>query len=293
MQVRKEIQVTGIVQGVGFRPYVYRLALDRKLDGSISNTPAGVTIEIQGPSELVEDFVSHLPTQAPALAQITHMLVREMECKSDRRFEILPSNTGEHASALISPDVAVCKDCLHELFDPQDRRYLYPFINCTNCGPRFTITRDVPYDRARTSMSVFRMCDKCRAEYEDPHNRRFHAQPNACWECGPKLGFLNAQGHPMNVLDPIEAAIERLQMGEILAVKGLGGFHLAVDATNSAAVGRLRQRKQRVAKPFAVMVRDLKVASEFCAIDAEAERFLKSRQSPIVVLPRLDRRYNH
>jgi hydrogenase maturation protein HypF len=288
MQIRKEIQVSGIVQGVGFRPYVYRLALDRNLCGSISNTPTGVTIEIQGPPDLVEDFVSRLPTEAPALAEITHMSVREMACLADQGFEILASNTGERASALISPEVAVCKDCLHELFDPQDRRYLYPFINCTNCGPRFTITRDIPYDRARTSMSVFRMCDKCRAEYEDPHNRRFHAQPNACWECGPKLEFLNAQGHPMNALDPIGAATERLRLGEILAVKGLGGFHLAVDATNPVAVERLRQRKQRVAKPFAVMVHDLKVASGFCAIDAEAERFLSSRQSPIVLLPRLE-----
>ena len=200
MQVRKEIQVSGIVQGVGFRPYVYRLATDRNLGGNISNTPAGVTIEIQGPPDLVEDFVSRLPEEAPALAQITCVLVREMPCKPDRRFEILSSHTDEHASALISPDVAVCEDCLRELFDPQDRRYLYPFINCTNCGPRFTIVRDVPYDRPRTSMSAFPMCDKCRAEYEDPHNRRFHAQPNACWECGPQLEFWNAHGRPNEAL---------------------------------------------------------------------------------------------
>ncbi len=163
MQVRKEIHVSGIVQGVGFRPYVYRLAKDRNLGGNISNTPAGVTIEIQGPPDLVEDFVSRLPEEAPALAQITCVSVRDVPCKPDERFEILSSHAGEHASALISPDVAVCDDCLRELFDPQDRRYLYPFINCTNCGPRFTIVRDVPYDRPRTSMSVFAMCDNCRA----------------------------------------------------------------------------------------------------------------------------------
>jgi hydrogenase maturation protein HypF len=288
MQVRKEIQVSGIVQGVGFRPYVYRLALDRNLCGSISNTPTGVTIEIQGPPDLVEDFVSRLPTEAPALAEITHMSVREMACLADRCFEILPSNTGEHATALISPDVAVCDDCLGELFDARDRRHLYPFINCTNCGPRFTIMRDIPYDRASTSMSVFPMCDRCRAEYEDPQNRRFHAQPNACWDCGPQLEFWNAQGSPMKVLAPIEAAAQRLQLGEILAIKGLGGFHLAVDATNSAAVDRLRQRKRRIEKPFAVMVPDLEAAGRLCKIDAESEKLLNSRQRPIALLPKLD-----
>jgi hydrogenase maturation protein HypF len=286
MEIRKEIQVSGIVQGVGFRPYVYRLATNRSLGGNICNTPSGVIIEVQGPRELVEDFVSHLPAEAPALAKITQMLVREMPCKPDRSFQILPSHSGEHTSTLISPDVAVCEDCLRELFDPQDRRHLYPFINCTNCGPRFTVVRDVPYDRPRTSMSIFPMCDKCRAEYEDPQDRRFHAQPNACWECGPQLEFWNAQGRPLKALDPIEAAVERLQSGEIVAVKGLGGFHLAVDATNSSAVERLRQRKRRAEKPFAVMVRDLEAAARFCGIDAEAQRLLNSRQRPIVLLPK-------
>jgi hydrogenase maturation protein HypF len=286
MRVRKEIQVSGIVQGVGFRPYVYRLATDRNLGGNISNTPAGVTIEVQGPPDVVEDFVSRLPEGVPALAQITRVLVREMPCELDRCFEILPSHTGDHASALISPDVAVCEDCLRELFDPRDRRHLYPFINCTNCGPRFTIVRDVPYDRPRTSMSAFPMCGKCRAEYEDPRNRRFHAQPIACWDCGPQLEFWDAEGRSMKELDPIEAAVERLQSGQIVAVKGLGGFHLAVDATNSAAVERLRQRKQRVEKPLAVMTRDLEAAARFCAVDAEARRVLTSRQRSIALLPR-------
>jgi hydrogenase maturation protein HypF len=286
MRVRKEVQVSGIVQGVGFRPYVYRLATDRNLGGNISNTPAGVTIEIQGPTDLVEDFVSRLPGEAPMLAQITHVLVREVPCKADRSFEILSSQTGEHPSALVSPDVTVCDDCLRELFDTQDRRHLYPFINCTNCGPRFTIVRDVPYDRPSTSMSAFPMCDKCRAEYTDPHNRRFHAQPNACWDCGPQLEFWDSAGRLIEVRDPIEAAIERLRAGEILAVKGLGGFHFAVDAMNSAAVERLRQRKRRIAKPFAVMVRDLEAARRFCQIDAEAQTLLSSRQRPIVLAPK-------
>jgi hydrogenase maturation protein HypF len=286
MQVRKEIHVSGLVQGVGFRPYVYRLATDRNLGGNISNTPEGVTIEIQGPRELVEDFVSRLPKEAPALAQVTRVIVREMPCKPDRSFEILPSHTGEHASALISPDVGVCDDCLRELMDPHDRRYLYPFINCTNCGPRFTIVRDIPYDRPRTSMSVFPMCEKCRSEYVDPRNRRFHAQPNACPDCGPHLEIWNTQGHRVETLDPIGAAIECLRSGEIVAVKGLGGFHLAVDATNPGAVERLRQRKRRVEKPFAVMVPNLEAARRFCHVNAAMERLLSSRQRPIVLLPR-------
>ncbi len=287
MQVRKEIQVSGIVQGVGFRPYVYRLAKDRNLGGNISNTPAGVTIEIQGPPDVVEDFVSRLPEQAPALAHITGVMVREMPTEPTWFFEILSSQAGEHASALISPDVAVCDDCLRELFDPQDRRYRYPFINCTNCGPRFTIVREIPYDRQNTSMSAFSMCGLCRAEFQDPRDRRFHAQPNACRECGPQIEFWNTQGHSMNALDPIEAAVERLRSGQILAVKGLGGFHLAVDATNPAAVERLRRRKRRVEKPFAVMVRDLEAAGRFCEINEEARKILGSRQRPIVLLSKL------
>ena len=287
MRVRKEIRVSGIVQGVGFRPYVYRLAADRNLAGNVSNTPAGVTIEVQGPADVVEDFVSRLPADAPALSQITSVLVREVPCEPDRHFEILPSHTSDHASALISPDVAVCEDCLRELFDPRDRRHLYPFINCTNCGPRFTIMRDVPYDRSRTSMSAFPMCAQCRAEYEDPHSRRFHAQPNACWDCGPQLGFWDAEGHAMKALDPIESAAGRILSGDIVAVKGLGGFHFAVDANNSAAVERLRQRKRRIEKPFAVMVHDIEAASQLCEMDDEARRVLTSRQRPIVLLPRM------
>lgn len=286
MQIRKEIRVSGIVQGVGFRPYVYRLATDRNLGGNISNTPAGVTIEIQGPPDLVEDFVSCLPEEAPALAQITQVSVRELPCQQDQRFEILSSHTGEHVSALISPDVATCEDCLRELFDPQDRRHLYPFINCTNCGPRFTIIRDVPYDRPRTSMSAFPMCEQCRAEYEDPQNRRFHAQPNACWECGPQLEFWNAQGRPTKSLNPVEAAVECLRLGQIVAVKGLGGFHLAVDATNEAAVERLRQRKRRVEKPFALMVPNLDAVERFCVVEDLGRTALLSRQRPIVLLPK-------
>lgn len=287
MQIRKEILVSGIVQGVGFRPYVYRLATDRNLEGNITNTVSGVTIEVQGPPELVEEFVARLPEEAPALAQITSVTVREVPCKPDRRFEILPSRDGARADTLISPDVATCADCLRELFDPSDRRYLYPFINCTNCGPRFSIVRGIPYDRARTSMAVFPMCGECRAEYEDPRNRRFHAQPNACWKCGPQMELWDAQGRALEVRDPIAAAAEKLRTGQIVAMKGLGGFHLAVDATNSEAVERLRERKRRFEKPFAVMLPNLKAAARFCRIDSDAKRLLGIWQRPIVLLPKI------
>jgi hydrogenase maturation protein HypF len=286
MQVRREIRVSGIVQGVGFRPYVYRLATERHLSGTIRNTSAGVTIEIQGPSELVDDFALRLPEGAPTLSSITEVASRELPCNGDRVFQILSSHAGDPVRTLISPDVALCPDCLRELFDPADRRYLYPFINCTNCGPRFTIVRDIPYDRARTSMSEFPMCAACRAEYEDVYNRRFHAQPNACWTCGPQLALWDSEGCSIETTDPVREAARRLRVGEVIAIKGLGGFHLAADATNLKAVERLRRRKRRVEKPFALMVRDMDAASRLCTIDAAARSALTSRQRPIVLLPK-------
>ena len=286
MQARREIRVSGIVQGVGFRPYVFRLATELDLSGTIGNTSAGVTIEIQGPAERVENFVFRLPQEAPVLARITGVAVRELPCNGSHEFQILPSREGEPVRTLISPDVAICDDCLRELFDAADRRYLYPFINCTNCGPRFTIVRDIPYDRCRTSMAEFPMCAACRAEYEDPRNRRFHAQPNACWDCGPQLELWDSRGRRIEAPDPVREAAERLRMGEVIAVKGLGGFHLAADAANATAVERLRQRKHRVEKPFAVMVPNLKAAAKICDIDALSRSALLSRERPIVLLPR-------
>jgi len=286
MEVRRQIDVSGIVQGVGFRPYVYRLATGRRLSGNIRNTPAGVTIEIQGPPETVQDFVEHLPAEAPPLARITSFLVREVACNKDVDFRIVHSHAGEEVRTLISPDVAICPDCLRELFDPADRRYHYPFINCTNCGPRFTIVRDIPYDRPSTSMAVFPMCPACQTEYEDPLNRRFHAQPNACWECGPHVDLWDRSGRRIFCRDPIAEAASGLHAGLVVAVKGLGGFHLAVDATNKAAVALLRERKRRVEKPFAIMVPDLAAARDICEIDSAACVALESVQRPIVLLPK-------
>ena len=291
MEVRRQIEVSGIVQGVGFRPYVYRLAIGRHLSGTIHNTSAGVTIEIQGPSETVQDFVEHLPAEAPPLARITSVAVHDMPCvpipiRSDQDFRIVPSHEGEEVRTLISPDVAVCADCRRELFDSKDRRYRYPFINCTNCGPRFSIIRDIPYDRPSTSMAKFSMCPACLAEYENPLDRRFHAQPNACWDCGPQVELWDNKGRRIGCRDPVAEAVSGLHAGLVVAVKGLGGFHLAVDATNAAAIALLRLRKRRVEKPFAVMVPDLKVAEEICELDETEATVLQSIQRPIVLLPR-------
>ena len=291
MDVRRQIEVSGIVQGVGFRPYIYRLATGRHLSGTIRNTSAGVTIEIQGPAETVQDFVDRLPAEAPPLARITNLSVREVPCVvaqigSDQDFRIVHSAEGAEVRTLISPDVAICPDCLREMFDAKDRRYRYPFINCTNCGPRFTIIRDIPYDRPSTSMAVFPMCPACQAEYRSPLDRRFHAQPNACWECGPRVELWDKSGKRKECRDPIVEAVSSLHAGLVVAVKGLGGFHLAVDATNPEAVALLRQRKRRVEKPFAVMVPDLRAAEEICELDGAASAALQSIQRPIVLLPK-------
>lgn len=286
MSVRRQIEVSGIVQGVGFRPYIYRLATVRRLGGTIRNTAAGVTIEIQGPAAVVQEFVDRIPAEAPPLARITALSVWEVPCNGDSEFRIVHSGSGDKVHTLISPDVAICPDCLRELFDSSDRRYGYPFINCTNCGPRFTIVRAIPYDRPSTSMAVFPMCPACQAEYEDPLNRRFHAQPNACWECGPQVELWDRFGHTLQSHDPIAEAARQLHQGKVVAVKGLGGFHLAVDATNAAAVTLLRQRKRRVEKPFAVMVPNAAVAQDLCELDDAARKILESVERPIVLLPR-------
>jgi hydrogenase maturation protein HypF len=286
VQIRRRIEVSGIVQGVGFRPYIYRLATDRRLAGTITNTSSGVTIEVQGPQESVDDFLRRFPFEAPRLAHITDVSVCDVPCNGDREFRIDASRTGDAVHTLISPDVATCDDCLRELLDPKDRRYHYPFINCTNCGPRFTIVRNIPYDRPRTSMAIFRMCAGCQAEHDDPLDRRFHAQPNACWDCGPQLQFWNREGQVLKNEDPILAAVTALQTGQIVAIKGLGGFHLAADATNAEAINVLRERKRRVEKPFAIMVPSLDVARELCEVDETECDALQSVRRPIVLVRR-------
>jgi hydrogenase maturation protein HypF len=284
MSSRRAIEISGIVQGVGFRPYIYRLATENHLTGFITNTEAGVSIEVEGAVEAVEAFLSRLPKEVPPLARITGMVVADRPATHDTEFRILPSRAGEARRVLISPDVAICDDCRRELLNPADRRFRYPFINCTNCGPRYTIVRDIPYDRAKTSMAVFPMCAECQREYDDPRNRRFHAQPNACWTCGPQVELWDGAGKRMNIADPIVKSIELLAAGEIVAVKGLGGFHLSADAFNEAAVARLRERKRRVEKPFAVMAADLASLEGICMLDDVSRAVLQTPAHPIVLV---------
>jgi hydrogenase maturation protein HypF len=285
--VRRRVQITGVVQGVGFRPYIYRLANECQLSGTVLNDSAGVDIEIQGSLTSVESFLERLKPEAPPLSRIVAIDVGDLPVYADGNgFRIIESHGTHQQKVLISPDVAICDDCLREMFNPADRRYRFPFINCTNCGPRFTIVRDIPYDRPLTTMSVFPMCGDCEREYRDPANRRFHAQPNACWECGPQLQLWDAGGRVVEVGDPMSGAAKRITAGEIVAVKGLGGFHLAVDALNAGAVERLRERKRRFEKPLAIMVPDIASAHLFGELDDEQVRLLGSVQRPIVLVAR-------
>jgi hydrogenase maturation protein HypF len=286
-QSRARVRVTGTVQGVGFRPYVYRLAGELGLDGWVLNDELGVLVEVQGRGPAVERFIERLPVEAPPLAAVEAVAAEELPLGSgDRGFRILASASAGDSEALVSPDMATCEDCLRELFDPADRRYRYPFINCTNCGPRFTIVRDVPYDRPLTTMARFEMCERCRAEYDDPTDRRFHAQPNACPDCGPALCLLDAEGKPLGIDDPLGAAVEALAGGLIVAVKGLGGWHLACDAARARAVTELRTRKHREEKPFALMARDLPAARSLVELSPADEQLLSARERPIVIARR-------
>lgn len=281
--VRRHIRVSGVVQGVGFRPYIYRLASEEHLCGNISNDTAGVTIEIEGPQAQVDSFLRRLPLETPPLAHITSIDAQNADCRGDKEFRIAQSDVRGHVVTQIPADAATCEDCLREVLDPTDRRYRYPFTNCTNCGPRFTITRSIPYDRPQTSMARFVMCAACQAEYDDPLNRRFHAQPNACWDCGPRLWMTDSAGQAIDTPVAVNETISRLAAGAIVAIKGVGGFHLAVDASNNGAVARLRERKHRYGKPLAVMVPDLAAAELYCD-SSEGARLLMSVQRPIVLM---------
>ena len=283
---RRVVSVCGVVQGVGFRPFVYRLALEEGLAGFIGNDTDGVTIEIEGASASLELFLARLRSETPPLARIDSIAIREVTAVGDTGFRIVASEVLGRVSTAIPADAATCPDCLRELFSPQDRRYRYPFLNCTNCGPRFTITRRIPYDRPQTSMAHFKMCPACQAEYDDPANRRFHAQPNACWQCGPQLSLVAANGAQIPAADPVLETITRLAAGEILAIKGIGGFHLSVNATDESAVMRLRQRKHRYGKPLAVMVRDLESARTICELTDVEASLLTSTARPIVLVRR-------
>ncbi|MDH5638036.1 MAG: carbamoyltransferase HypF [Nitrospinota bacterium] len=282
--IRRLIKVEGIVQGVGFRPFVFNLAVSLNLAGHVFNHSRGVDIEVEGPREEIDTFWLRLTAEAPPLSHITKVEQEEIPPCGRSGFSIQKSEDSGGKTALVAPDSDVCVDCLRELFDPQDRRYRYPFINCTNCGPRFTIIQDVPYDRPNTTMSRFPMCAQCRKEYENPANRRFHAQPVACHDCGPRLAFHNDRFQPAGSSDPLGAAVDLIRQGKVVAVKGLGGYHLAVDALNDAAVARLRERKKRDEKPFAVMFSSMTALRSFATISKREQTLLESRAHPITLV---------
>ncbi len=284
--IRRRLVVTGQVQGVGFRPFVYRLAVERDLTGTVGNTSQGVVVEIQGPAEAVAGFERAFPEELPPLARVTRLETSDAEpVPNEQGFAILKSEGGHGHHVLISPDIATCADCLADMADPGNRRHDYPFTNCTNCGPRYTITRSIPYDRPVTSMACFPLCPDCQAEYENPLDRRFHAQPNACPVCGPQVWLADQGGKEISRGDQaLTELAERLAHGEVAGIKGLGGFHLACDARSSEAVSLLRERKHRPHKPLAVMVPDLDAAKALAEIGpAEAEHLAGSRR-PIVLL---------
>ncbi len=293
---RLALTVSGQVQGVGFRPFVYRIAHEHKLTGSVRNTPQGVRIEVQGLSKELSGFVHDLEHEQPPLAHIVSLREEPLALVQDEKdFAILHSSAGQGHNVLISPDTATCLDCMREVADPDNRRYLYPFTNCTNCGPRYTITRTIPYDRAGTSMACFPMCPECAAEYADPLDRRFHAQPNACPVCGPQVWLTDAQGREELRGQPaIQAAAEALLRGRIAAVKGLGGFHLAClawGATGELAVAELRERKHRPHKPLALMVPDVETARRMAHVDNDAALVMEGVQRPILLCPILRQPY--
>lgn len=286
-RLRVRLTCTGVVQGVGFRPAVYRHALAWGLSGFVANSPEGAVIEVEGPWEAVEGFARTLPAALPPRARLESVRRQELPLRGEAGFVVTESLPGKRERALVPPDLALCVDCLRDMEDPANRRFRYPFTTCTNCGPRYSLTLSLPYDRSRTAMACFPLCPDCQREYTDPQNRRFHAEPLCCPACGPKLLLLAPDGR---VLAEEQAALSRakelLALGKILAIKGLGGFQLACGADHEAAVRRLRQKKNRQAKPFALMVRDLAVAAWLVELGAAEKDLLQSPEAPIVLAPR-------
>lgn len=282
----RRFAVHGVVQGVGFRPWIYRLAHEEGIGGRILNNSSGVMIEAFGSAARLESFQQRLQSTSPPAAKISTIEWESIPAEQTKVFRIESSAKSAERKVSIPPDLASCDRCIEEVFDPDDRRYRYPFTNCTDCGPRFTIVRDMPYDRSATTMAAFRMCPDCQREYDDPTNRRFHAQPNACPVCGPRVRLLNSNGLPVPATDPIQRAALALNEDAIVAVKGLGGFHLACDANSDVAVAKLRVRKRRPAKPFAVMVRTIEEADRVAELSPEEVQLLSSVERPIVLVRR-------
>ena len=286
-RVRVKLALRGAVQGVGFRPFVHRLATELALTGWVNNSPQGVFVEAESPRPTLEHFLQRLESEKPPRSYIQSMEATWLEAVGFKKFEIRASASGGDITALVPPDIATCPDCLREISDPRNRRFRYPFTNCTNCGPRFSIIEALPYDRANTSMKIFAMCPACRQEYDNPPDRRFHAQPVACPACGPRVELVDNHGQRINE-NPYEGAANRLRAGQVVAIKGLGGFHLACDATNVQAVATLRNRKARDSKPFALMVRSVDEARKLVYLSESAAGLVTSATAPIMLCPRRD-----
>ncbi|MEJ7826374.1 MAG: carbamoyltransferase HypF [Solirubrobacteraceae bacterium] len=284
---RVRVRVDGTVQGVGYRPFVYRVAAELGLTGWVLNDERGVLVEAEGAAGAIDTFIARLRADAPPLADVSGVETEDIPTSGEPGFQIVASERGGAATAPVTADSATCEDCLAELADPADRRHRYPFLNCTNCGPRFTIVRGIPYDRPATTMADFVMCDACQAEYDDPGDRRFHAQPNACPACGPRVRLLERDGAEVKADDPLRTAVQDLLDGRILAVKGLGGYHLACRADDETAVAELRRRKHREDRPFALLVADVEAARGLVTLGEREVALLVSRARPIVLARRL------
>ena len=286
---RVVIEVKGVVQGVGFRPFIYNLAKINGLSGWVNNTSEGVIIDVEGDEKSLKYFINEIKINPPILSKITSINIKGKEIKNYEEFYIKESNRNLRATTYISSDYGVCSDCQREIFDKNNRRYRYPFTNCTNCGPRFSIIKNLPYDRNFTTMNEFQMCDCCKAEYTNPTNRRFHAQPNACPICGPKVSILDKNNNEIISNDPLETAIILLKQGKILAIKGIGGFNLVCDSNNEYAIKVLREKKHRPNKPFAVMMKNIETVKKYCILKKEEEELLNSNKRPIVLLDKKDK----
>ena len=284
MIIAKKIVVKGIVQGVGFRPFIYKNATKNNLKGFVNNTSKGVFIEVEGYEEDITSFIEEIKHKPPVLSKVTDIKIIDKEIEGYTNFKIIESKEEEEAITLLSPDIATCDDCLADISDVNNRRYRYAFTNCTNCGPRFSITKKVPYDRENTTMDVFQMCSECREEYNDPLNRRFHAQPNGCSKCGPRVFICDKEGQEITSKDPIKDIAKEIKNGKIVAIKGIGGFHLACDAKNKEVINELRKRKKRPRKPLAVMMRDVETAKKYCNVNEMEERILLGNKKPILLL---------
>ncbi len=282
---RYRIKINGRVQGVGFRPTIFRYANQFNLSGYVCNTSEGVLIEIEGKKENIDKFIKKIKNSPPPRAKIKEIDIEKIDIKNEDGFRIIESKNDLDIKVEISPDIATCNDCLKELFNKNDRRYLFPFINCTNCGPRFTITKKIPYDRENTTMAEFIMCEECREEYENIYSRRFHAQPNCCFKCGPEVKLIDNKGNKISEnIKAIKETSKLLKEGKIIGIKGIGGYHIACDALNEKTIKILRERKKRYEKPFALMAKNIEVIKRYCFINKEEEEILKSWETPIVLL---------